>query len=1526
MSKSVFRLTAAQEAIWNAIQLSDDPGVWVVCELSIYEASASSVAEAARRVVGQVPILYTRVHHGEGEHAGRIVQTRTHDPSDSVVLVSDVDIGSTSDAIDAARTLLGHNAPSMAITIDVPLFSIAVIPLGADKAACVQMYNHIVIDGFGASLIQDRIERELARGYAPDRVLPYDPYDPDQNVPDELVSEENYRSSENYDRDWEFWRNTLDVEVENPYGGGRKVQLGDLSDSHILDQSVMDSLTLTAKKVGCHRIEVLTGLYVGFVAYRLGIDRVTFAMPFSNRVRFPTLAAVPCMLVNVLPIQIATDEGTDTLYDLATRTATVLREVGKHSRFRGEELVARVDGADGRLLAGIGINIRTFFGSTSSADRVSIATGPREPGGLQIDLGPAGELTLTLPRVIGHEPGEPILALDDFVSFCRNWLASPDLALREVPLYAAAQWEAIGGPRAAARISLDCILRGDLIERMPQAPTVTAHEESGAVRSFLSTDLFAHVRSRRSYLESVIDDCELTAVVAGRGLETLVTILAMLQARRPFTLIDQAHPPARIRQILELATPKYIVRTDSATKLPVPADSVGGEGRDGFVEVFTVGDTDPRPVVPNEHTIDWADTAYVIFTSGSTGVPKGVAVSRSALERFLSTQISTLHNPGFCDTRRGAAPRRAAITASFGFDAFYEQLCFLLVGYDTHVYSEAQRRDPEELAFRLAADQIEIIDLTPSHAQALLTAGLWSDTQPGPTTVLLGGETVPLSLWQQLRRHTDVLANTYGPTENTVDTAIFYEFPAAAAQTPAGRDIGVSAPIGRLLPGVAGLVVNALGIPVRPGDVGELVVYGDQLMTGYLSGGRTIDPTLRQLVNEVGALAAYATGDLVWIDDVHGLVFASRNDRQVQIRGNRVDLAEVEKSLLALACIQHCAARVSMDGRLEAVVVLVADNSSDISEIRRQLGQHVPASHVPARLTAVDSLEYNVNGKVDWDAVWSQVAIHPAQPDALDASLSDDFVVGPGHEVLAETVREVLADHVPGSLLAASFLELGGDSLSTIDVVARMHVRGWRVAAADLRASTRLIDVTVTHLGVDPNARYDRDQGLGISEVDWIADGAELSVELPPIAIAAWEAAGRDLGKLLRFCYSQVYSIQASPGEVRRRLAALCYAHPLLAAKLVSPDESDIDAVPTLTFTVTAEDSRADESALRVLEFPVGTATDSVLEEVWARENSEREVFAAGVVPRPDGGADVVLVVSHLVMDPVSWRIVERAVMAGEGPSTSTGALVREIDWYAHSQALDQAFGRSRHGGAYTRAEHEPHGHFVHTSHRLDFENGLVFVANSGYADLLGGDLLDIVVVAVVRAMESRPSGVEQFLPTGEILLEGHGRAGIPSLGLPDETGIGWYAVEWPVAVGGITSVAPTPWDLNAWHSSISGIKIRRASTPIEKRVEWGYRLGETTGELNRPRVLLNFLGVQGSQGQTAPALPRVLGEDSVTNDCITFNCWFEKVGQRASFRIDVTACECHAGADPDWLLGAIQESLTELSEMVSQFDREFAL
>ncbi|WP_431971028.1 AMP-binding protein [Nocardia sp. bgisy134] len=1524
MSNPVIRLTAAQEAIWNAIQLSDDPGVWVVCELSIYEASASDVADAARRVVGQVPILYTRVHYGAGEHAGRIVQTRKHDPSDRVVVVSGVDICSTSDAIDAARTILDQNAPSMAATIDVPLFSIAVIPLGADKAACVQMYNHIVIDGFGASLIQERIERELASERAPDSVRTYDPYDPNQSIPDELVAEEKYRSSENYDHDWEFWRNALDVEVEYPYGSGREVQLDELSDSHVLDQSLMDSLTLTATTVGCHRIEVLTGLYAGFVGYRLGVDKVTFAMPFSNRVRFPTLAAVPCMLVNVLPIQIATGKGTDTLYSLATRTATVLREVGKHSRFRGEELVARVDGADGRLLAGIGINIRTFFGSTSSTHRVSIATGPREPGGLQIDLGPAGELTLTLPRATAHEPGEPILALDDFVSFCRNWLASPELALREVPLYAAAQWEAIAAPRTTARVALDRVLRGYLIERMPHAPTVTFHEESRAVRSLPTADLFAHVQSRRGYLELAIKDCELTAVVAGRGLETLVTILAMLQARRPFTLIDQEHPPARIRQILELARPKYIVRTDSDAKLPVPADSVGGDGPDDFVEVFTVEDADPRPAVPSEHTIDWADIAYVIFTSGSTGVPKGVAVGRSALERFLSTQISTLHNPGFCDTRRTAVPRRAAITASFGFDAFYEQLCFLLVGYDTHVYSEAQRRDPEELAFRLAADQIEVIDLTPSHAQALLTAGLWTHTQPGPTTVLLGGEAVPLSLWQRLRRHTDVLANTYGPTENTVDTAIFYEFPAAAGKTPAGQDTGLSAPIGRLLPGVAGLVVNELGIPVRPGDVGELVVYGDQLMTGYLSGGRTIDPTLRQVVNEVGALAVYATGDLVWIDDAHGLVFASRNDRQVQIRGNRVDLAEVEKSLLALSCIHHCSARVSTDGRLEAVVVLVVDDSTDVSEIRRQLGERVPASHVPARLTTVDSLEYNVNGKVDWDAVWSQVAIHAAQLDAFDDSLSDDLVGGPGHEVLAETVREVVADHFTGSLLAASFLELGGDSLSTIDVVARMHVRGWRVAAADLRGSARLIDVTVTHLGGDPNARHDH--GLRVSEAEWIAGGADLSVELPPIAIAAWEAAGRDLEKLLRFCYSQVYSIQASPGEVRRRLAALRHAHPLLAAKVVSPDESDSDAAPALTFTVTAEDSRAEESALRVLEFPAGTATDYVLEQVWARENSEREVFAAGVVPRPDGGADVVLVVSHLVMDPVSWRIVESAVVAGEGPTTSTGAPVREIDWYARSKTLDQEFGRGRRGGATTRAERERHGRFVHTSHRLDFENGLVFVANSWYADLLGGDLLDIVVVAVVRALESRAAGAEHFLPTGEILLEGHGRTGIPRLGLPDETGIGWYAVEWPVAVDGIMSAAPTPWDLNVWHSSISAIKIRRASTPIEKSVEWGYRLGTTTGEPHRPRVLLNFLGVQGSDDQAAPALPRVLGEDSVTNECITLNCWFERAGQRSSFRVDVTACECHAGTDPDWLLGAIEKTLAELSEMVSQFDRECAL
>ncbi|APE12598.1 hypothetical protein BO226_24900 (plasmid) [Rhodococcus sp. 2G] len=1426
--------------------------------------------------------------------------------------------------INTARAMLDSYAPSMAATIDVPLFLIVVVPLGADKTACVQMYNHIIIDGYGASLIQDRIESELALEHAPDRV---DPYEPSQSAPEELLAEEAYRSSENYANDWEYWRSALDVVVDYPYRSRREVD-GALSDSRLLDRLLVDSLTQTAKSVGCHRLEVLTGLYVGFVAYRLGVDKVTFAMPFSNRLRFPTLAAVPCMLVNVLPIQVATDGGTETLFGLAARTAEVLREVGKHSRFRGEELVARVDGADGRMLAGIGVNIRTFFGSKSGTHRVSIATGPREPGGLQIDLGPAGEMTLTLPRAADRESVEPTLDLDDFVCFCRNWLASPELALREVPLFAAAQWEAIGALSPRPRVALDRLLRGDLIGSLPHvpAPTVRFHEESGAIRSVPSTDLFVHVQSRRRYLESVIQAPDLIAVVAGRGLETVITILAMLQARRPFTLIDQEHPPARIRQILELAKPKYIIRTDSSTTLPVPADSIGRSGMDSVVEVFKTEDTDLQPTVSSENDIDWAEIAYVIFTSGSTGVPKGVAVGRSALERFLSSQISTLHDPEFCGTRSAGLPRRAAMTASFGFDAFYEQLCFLLVGYDTHVYSEAQRRDPEEMALRLVADQIDVIDLTPSHAQALLTAGLWTHANPGPTTVLLGGEAVPMSLWQQLRRNTDVLANTYGPTENTVDTAIFYEFPAESAQVPVDRGTSSSAPIGRLLPGVTGLVVNDLGIPVRPGEVGELVVYGDQLMAGYLSGGRTIDPALRQLVNEAGAHSVYATGDLVWIDDVEGLVFVSRNDRQVQIRGNRVDLTEVEKSLLALECVQHCAARVSGDNRLEAVVVVAADDSADVAEIRRQLSERVPASHVPARLMAVDSLKYNVNGKVDWDEVWSQVAILPEQPVVLKDPVSEDLIVGPGQEVLAEVVREVLADQFTASLLTASFLELGGDSLSTIDVVARMHVRGWRVAAADLRGSRRLIDVTVMHLGEDPNTRHAR--GLPVSESQWVGDGPNLTVGLPPIAIAAWEAAGRDLKKLLRFCYAQAYSIQASPAELRRRLAVLSHSHPLLTAKVVAPDESDSGAVPTLTFRVAAEDPRDDETVLRIMEFSAGTDSETVLEEVWASENREHTVFAAGVAPRPGGGTDVVLVVSHLVMDPVSWRIVERAVVTGDGLATSTGARQREVDWYARSKTLERELGRARGRRDWVEviAERRRHGDFLHTSHRLEFENGLAFVRNSWYADLLGGDLLDIVVVAVVRALGSRSTGVKQFLPTNEILLEGHGRTGIPRLGLPDETGIGWYAFEWPVSVDGITSAIPMAWDLNTWHSSISAIKIRRTSTPIEKNLTWGYRLDSTKGEPQRPHVLLNFLGVQGAKDHADGALLRVLGEESVTNDCITLNCWFEKTSDRATFRVDVTACEFHAGTDPGWLLAAIEEYLVELSEMISQFDRECAV
>ncbi|WP_046776525.1 non-ribosomal peptide synthetase [Streptomyces yangpuensis] len=473
-----------------------------------------------------------------------------------------------------------------------------------------------------------------------------------------------------------------------------------------------------------------------------------------------------------------------------------------------------------------------------------------------------------------------------------------------------------------------------------------------------------------------------------------VALLAAWRAGAAYVPLDPAYPAERIAFMAADARLAAVVSADAEPPVPagVPVLRPDAQGTEGPAEPFT-----PHPL----------DSAYVIYTSGSTGRPKGVEVPHGAVAGLAAAlELSGAYRP---------EPGVVAWNASVSFDASVQQWIRICRGDTLVVIDDTQRAEPTRLVRLLAEHAVTDLDLTPSHWQLLREplAGAGAGTRV--PRLFMGGEPVPARTWRELADARIDALNLYGPTECTVD----------AITTPV---TGPGPHLGEPLPGVRAYLLDGRLMPVTTaGAVGELYLAGPGLAHGYpghpgLTAGRfTADP----FATEPGA-RMYRTGDQARRSAEGLLEYVGRVDRQVKLRGFRVEIGEVEHALGALAGVTAAAVTLHEaapgDHRLAGYVTGAAVRPADLpAELRRTL----PAHMVPSTVTVLDALPLTPNGKVDHSAL-------PA-PAAAATDTAERTAPGGVDEQVAEVWRTVLG--VPDVEQSDDFLSLGGHSLAALRVV-----------------------------------------------------------------------------------------------------------------------------------------------------------------------------------------------------------------------------------------------------------------------------------------------------------------------------------------------------------------------------------------------------------------------------------------------------------------------------------------------------------
>ncbi|KSW23744.1 non-ribosomal peptide synthetase [Cellulomonas sp. B6] len=1447
-------LTAAQRTIWFDEAFSDGVLHTMGDHLDV---TGPLDVPTLRRTFAQLVREAQTLRAAPSDAEGGPVQTVR---DDLTVPLEVVDLRAHGDGAHAAALAASRAEQDRRFDLATPpLVRATLYVLGPERHLCHLTMHHLLCDGWSRVPLYARLAA-IYRGLLAGEDVTAGALPPLAVL---LDAEEAYARSAAHAADARFWQarasalgDPLTLSQE-PASAGR---------AHLRRSATLPPARAAALRRAAREADVTWAGFAiagvgAYLAGAAGSGSATLTLPVTARVG-PRTRAVPGMVANYLPLRVDASPRV-TRGQLLQQVARDVLATVAHQRYRAED-VRRAAGLPAGDRRGFGpyVNVlpqaaRLDMGparatlhnlSTGIVDDLMVTVLDAADGGLELHLN-GNPARYTAAELASHAAG----VADHLERLAAAAGTTPLGRVPAVPHAApSAPHDDAGvhlGPRRAPRAP------DGVVERVRRAAArdgaaAAVVDERGVV------DYTALVRHADGVARAVLPDeggsarGRVGALLAAPGRDVVAGVLGLLGAGAAFVPLDVRAPAARCAALLAdcgadvlLVDAAGRARVDEVLALlPAPA-------RPRVVDLADAQTPAGTPPLPVRGGPD--DVAYVLFTSGTTGRPKGAMVHRGGLLNHLDAKQDLL----------GLVPAdRVVQNAPLTFDvAIWQMLAPLVVGASVRCVPPATAADPDALAAVVADDAVTVLEVVPSLLRA--TLDLWGT--PGPQLaslrwLMVTGEALPVDLAHRwTSRHPAVpLVNAYGPTECSDDVA----HAVVTGSTPPGRRTPVGVPIRNtslwvLGPGLA---------PVHPGAVGELYVGGEAVGAGYLG-----DParTARTFVADpFGAPGArlYRTGDHVrWTPDGQ-LEFVERRDHQVKVRGQRVELGEIEAVLRSLEGVDDAAvlarARAGLT-RLDAYVV-GARARADLDALRREVTTLLPEHMVPAGWLALDALPLTPHGKVDRAALGATPAPHgePAPhhepaPHGRGAAAAPTTVAGAGAAV--EDVRRVLAEVLaqPDVGPDDDFFAVGGDSIAAIQVVSALRRRG--------RVTTPR---AVFELGTARAIAHASGSTTRPGPAASAAPPAVRVVEPWPAAADLAASTGDVRGVAASYGQATVLAVPAAldADSLTRVLTAVLAVHPLLGLRVQQ-------TAPGVWTHRTGPAGTAADVAARVRTAPpdadvaaevtaAGTRLSPADGVVW------QAVLLPGVRPR------LLLALHHLVVDGVSWRVLRDELsrawdqhlrgepvvvepeatgfadfVAAQGAATRAGALDDEVvTWRAVDADADAPRPDARH-------VHRDACR-VGTALGTDVTAALVTTCPARYrADI--NDLL-LGALAVALADVARARGGRPLATTVE--LEGHGREELPGHpGLDVGRTVGWFTSTFPVALPTSGPATPGASRADTLTAAVKAVHQQLRTLPRHGSGHGALRHQHPQGHLllgaDVPALGFNYLGRFATDAARAP-------------------------------------------------------------------------
>lgn len=930
-----------------------------------------------------------------------------------------------------------------------------------------QRVHHILIDGFGGAQISRRLAAtytELVTGTpVADGLEPFAP------LTETLAEDAAYRADELAATDREFWMERLagmpapallsDLLSGGPATAPRAVRVRRTSR---LSQDHADRLTAAARSCRTRWPLFAVAATAAFLHRATGRREVVVGLPVTGRTT-PAIRRTPQLASNVVPLRIEVAPG-ESMRELMPRVTAEARAALKHQRARYEDLRRDLGltGSEGSLMGPV-VNIMAFdYELTFAGSRADITN---------LGLGPVDDLSIALyDRGDGTGlkidfDGNPERYTDADVAACQEWFlhflqevtADPERPIAGIDLMSAATLAGlVDGCNDTAHPVPDENLAVLFERRAATTPDAVAVAAGDTTLTYRELNARANALAHRLTALGVRAETPV-AMLLERSPDVVVATLAVVKSGGAYVPLHAGYPPERMALVLQdTAAPVLITDRDD--------DALGFAA--GAV-VLRVGDTaadaDPgNPGIP----VEPAQLAYVIYTSGSTGVPKGVAVSHRDVAAFAA------------DRRwLGGAHERLLMHSPHAFDASTYEIWVPLLSGGQVVVAPAAGLDASGLRALATRHGLTGVFLTTAlfNLIAMEDPAAFAPLR----TVLTGGEAATPAAMRRVREACPslALAHVYGPTETTTYAT---HFPLDTVD-----DVP---PIGTPLDNMRAYVLDGVLRPVPVGVAGELYLAGAGLARGYVRRpGLTAERFVADPFGTPGT-RMYRTGDLVRRRGDGALEYVGRTDHQVKVRGFRIEPGEIEAALMALDGVAQTIVVVREDRPgARRLVGYVAARGVSGEELRGRLAVGLPEFMVPSAIVVLDELPLTLNGKVDRNALPAPEIVPSAAGRAPD---------GPREEILADAFRQVLG--ITASDAEESFFNLGGDSITALQLVARVREAGLVISARDvflLRTVAALADsaLEVTEelpLSDEPLIELDDDE-LALLEAEFADEFAD---------------------------------------------------------------------------------------------------------------------------------------------------------------------------------------------------------------------------------------------------------------------------------------------------------------------------------------------------------------------------------------------------------------------------------------------------